>query len=82
MLYEVITLVLLEAPVEQVDLHREGVALGVAVEVVEVLVVDHRLVVDVEVQVLGEGLGQGGLAGADEARDADEQILKLSYNFV
>ena len=51
-------LMLLEALVEQVDLGGEGVALGVAVEILEVLVVLHRLVVDVDPQVLPQAVAR------------------------
>ena len=49
-------LVLLEAAVQEVDLHRERVARGVAIEVREVLVVGDRLVVAVDAEVLAERL--------------------------
>jgi hypothetical protein len=69
-------LVLLEAPVEEVDLGRERVARGVAVEVRKVLVVGDGLVVHRQAQVLTEGLGQGGLARPDQPGDADEDVLE------
>jgi hypothetical protein len=66
-------LVLLEAPVEEVDLHRETVPLGLAVEVREVLVVRHRFVVHVEAKVLAERGRERGLARPDDPCDADER---------
>ena len=69
-------LVLLEAAVEQVDLHRERVARGVAIEVREVLVVGDRLVVGVDAEVLAERGRERRLAGADHPGDADEDVAE------
>lgn len=73
-------LVLLETPVQEVDLGGEGVTTGVAVEVFEVFVVGDRLVVDVDPEVLAERGGEGGLAGTDHAGDTDEEILENGHS--
>ena len=68
-------LVLLEPPVQQIDLGGEAVALGVSIEVGEVRVVLDGLVVHREVEVLAEGASEGRLARTNHAGDADEQIV-------
>jgi len=71
--------VLLEAPIQQLDLRREGVACGVAVEVGEVLVVLDRLEVHRQSEVPPQRLGERGLAGSDEAGNADEKVLQSQF---
>ena len=55
-------LLLLESFVQQVDLQRKRVFLHVAVEVLQVDVVGHRLVIHGEVHLLGQSFSQGRFA--------------------
>ena len=70
-------LVLLEPAVEQIHLHRERVARGVAIEVREVLVVGDRLVVACRCRgAVPSAVGERRLAGADHPGDADEDVAE------
>ena len=55
-------------------LQRERVLLHVLVEIRQIVVRDHRLKVGGQAELLAERGGQRRLAGADEARDADEDL--------
>lgn len=71
---------LLKASVQQIDLRCERIFRCIPVKVLEIFVVGEWLVVDIDVEVVGEGGGEGGFPGADEAGDADEEVFEARHS--
>ena len=68
-------LLLLESFVQQKHLQREGIFCHILVKVLQIDVINNRLVVNGKTKLLRQSLGKGGLSGTNQTRNTNKHLL-------